>query len=231
MNGTSPERLRHAVSILCPEIERRVAANDRVWNERELWRELACCVLSSQVPYDLAQAAAQRIDGEGLLLGREAPASRIEAVLSEPVSVGGRMRRYRFPRSRAVQLAATHRAVMKRTGGLQLLLRNGDGAESTRSWLVANAPGVGPKQASMFLRNVGYSYELAVLDRHVLNYMRALGLHGTGALPVGLTRYHRCEANLVDHARELGYRVGLIDWAIWIVARAARRLHLEGARA
>lgn len=78
----------------------------------------------------------------------------------------------------------------------------------------------------MFLRNVGASYDLAVLDRHVLNYMAALGIGEAEAIPKGigtLRAYRRRETDLRDHALSFGYPVGLVDWAIWIVMRVARK--------
>lgn len=230
MIAATPERLQHAVSALYPDIERRVARNHRPRSERELWRELSSCLLSSQVPYELADAAAEAIDAEGLLLERLVNPASLEMVLSRPLPVAGGARRYRFPVKRAGQLAATHGAIMAQADGLFDLLGGFVTAEAARGWFVAHAPGLGPKQASMFLRNTGFSYELAVLDRHVLTYMHALGLSVTGSQALGsLPRYHHCEALLVDHASELGYRVGLLDWAIWIVVRAARGMQVEGA--
>lgn len=228
MSEIPPERLRGAVAALCPDIEQRVQCNERFRNERDLWRELSCCLLSSQVPYALAEAAAQAIDREQLLIDTHVNPAALEAILSAPLPVAGTLRRYRFPVSRAAQLAFTHRAVMEDGGGLTPLLARFADAGQARCWFVVRAPGLGPKQASMFLRNAGYSYELAVLDRHVLRYMSALGLDN-GRPPGTLAHYHRCEARLSDHARELGYRVGLLDWAIWIVVRAAGRTHWEVA--
>jgi len=76
----------------------------------------------------------------------------------------------------------------------------------------------------MFLRNVGVSYDLAILDRHVLNYMAALGIYsGTGGSIASLAQYRRLEAVLRAHADHLACPVGLLDWAIWIVMRVANR--------
>jgi N-glycosylase/DNA lyase len=94
-----------------------------------------------------------------------------------------------------------------------------------RSWLVENVPGVGPKQASMFLRNAVASYELAVIDRHVLHYMSAIELYTATASDTStINSYERCEHLLGRHAESLGHEVGLLDWAIWIVMRTASRI-------
>lgn len=76
----------------------------------------------------------------------------------------------------------------------------------------------------MFLRNCGVTYDLAILDRHVLNYMSAQGIYsGAQASISGLSQYGRHEQRLRDHAREMDCPVGLLDWAIWIVMRVANR--------
>lgn len=223
----SAYRLRDAVAAICPDIQLRVAARKDAADERQLWWDLSCCVLSSQVPFDLAAAAASRIDGAATFrrtCPRNVAAIRSEilGLLAQPLPFGDGWRRYRFPAARAGQLAQAWSAVMENGGSLgRVVAGNGD-AEAVRGWLVRNVPGLGPKQSSMFLRNVGASYDLAVLDRHVLSYMAAVGI-GEGA-PKGigtLRAYQRRETDLRDHARSFGCPVGVVDWAIWIVMRVA----------
>jgi hypothetical protein len=74
MNSISPRRLEYAVSCIAAEIGARLleASKLRVL-ERDLWNELTCCVLSSQVPYEMAKAAAQRINQSGVLWCSERP--------------------------------------------------------------------------------------------------------------------------------------------------------------
>lgn len=229
--------LHRAVSALCPDIHKRVLQfGGQAVVERQLWWELSCCVLSSQVPFTLAAAAASRIDRAGLLHGStvsDMPTIRadMEALLVEPLEFAGARRRYRFPVIRADQLARGWGVIRREYGSLASVLAGDANAAASRTWLVANVPGLGPKQASMFLRNAGASYELAVLDRHVLNYMSALGLCDPGAKAMtSLSAYERNEASLRRYAEEIGYSVGLVDWAIWIVMRAAGELSREGAR-
>lgn len=227
MINIAPRQLENAVAAICPDIAARVERCRREPNERRLWWDLSCCVLSSQVPYPLAVAAADAIDRQDVMLGEASQAttlaSGIARILSEPLQVEGHLRHYRFPTARAQHLAKTRVAVTKSAGNLQNLLSTFSNAPKARSWFVANAPGLGPKQASMFMRNTGVSYDLAVLDRHVLGYMAALDIgKETGHFISGLSRYRRQEALLKSYADGLGVRVGLIDWAIWIVMRVAQ---------
>ena len=80
----------------------------------------------------------------------------------------------------------------------------------------------------MFLRNAGITYSLAILDRHVLKYMSALGITDHRQPYVsGLSTYLRLEQSLREHASRIGYDVGLLDWAIWIVMRADREPNMD----
>ncbi|MEH6721578.1 MAG: DNA lyase [Aurantimonas endophytica] len=229
-------RLENAVAAICPEIEERAKRSQAVLDERNLWWELSCCLLSSQVPYALAVATADALDKRQLLLNASAPqaevAQEIFGVLRQPVLVNGSFRNYRFPGSKSVQLASARISVSQESGDLCSLINAFGNASSARAWLVSNVSGIGPKQASMFLRNTGISYDLAVLDRHVLNYMTAIGLyHGAERAISKLSQYHRHENTLISHADRLGFAVGLLDWAIWIVMRVAGSRDTEGALA
>lgn len=222
----SPDRIRYAVGVVGAEINRQLSANaPESWTEERLWTELACCVLSSQVPYATAQAAAVRLETSGLLMDEELSADVLAAsladLLRQPLEVGLAPRRYRFPDSRAGQLAATTTAVRRQADGLGDLLAGFSETERARDWFVAHAPGLGPKQASMFLRNIGVTYDLAVLDRHVINYMIILGLTTDPAPVRRMADYRRDEVILRDHAAGVGLPVGFLDWAIWIVMRVA----------
>ncbi|MCS3770423.1 N-glycosylase/DNA lyase [Aeromonas hydrophila] len=226
MNHYTPEALSRAVAAVCPDIRSRIDTG-LVSDERHLWWELSCCILSSQVPYPLAIAAADAIDKNGCLhqdgqdyLGL---ADRLFDLLSAPFDVEGKTRHYRFPKARAGQLAATWIAVTTTAGSLNSLISCLT-ANDMRVWLVTHAPGVGPKQASMFLRNCGITYDLAILDRHVLNYMSAQGIYSGGQTSIsGLNQYGRHEKTLRNHAQELDCPVGLLDWAIWVVMRVASK--------
>lgn len=224
----APDRIRHAVGVVGEEIDRRLRDETALpWTESRLWSELSCCILSSQVPYALAQAASARLCESEILLDDhhcpEALESALVALLLEDLQVAGEVRRYRFPASRARQLARTWTEVHREGRGLKPLLEGFGDCHAARAWLVRNAPGLGPKQASMFLRNIGATYELAVLDRHVISYMVIMGLVSDAAPTRSMPHYIRDEHILRDHAAGFGLPVGLLDWAVWIVMRVASR--------
>lgn len=228
MNLTStPETLQRAVIALCPEVEVRVAQHSRPLSEEELWIELSTCILSSQVPYSLAQAAALAVSASGKVSAgcRPDPGSALKEtifeILNAPLEVEGRWRRYRFPAVKSAQMAAAWHRIYNAENSIQDLLKRPLASEAMRQWWVENIPGMGPKQASMFLRNVGFTHDLAILDRHIVAYMHAVQPE---ALPNNLQKlasYKKGERAFAEYASSVGYPVGMVDWAIWIVMRVA----------
>ena len=79
----------------------------------------------------------------------------------------------------------------------------------------------------MFLRNIGRSYDLAILDSHVLRFMDIQDILPMTQARIGtVAGYERAERTVVDYAVTLGYPVGYLDWAIWATMKAARELGL-----
>ena len=228
MNNYNTEKLANAITAIYPDIEERVRLNQNIFDERELWWELSACVLSSQVPYETAVAASDALEKLGLLTAdyddEQEIYPKVYEVLSTPLIVNEKARRYRFAAIRAKQLAKARVLVTTGGGTLKSLLDNFENAWEARDWLVKCMPGLGPKQASMFLRNSGISYELAILDRHVLNYMSMLGIYEESDMFIsGISKYAHYEEKLREHAGELDCNIGMLDWAIWIVMRVANQ--------
>lgn len=223
------ERLQVAVWVIADEIRTAMAQSpDEPLEERQLWHELSSCILSSQVPYDLATAYTEEIDRRGLLhssLDDALLEKALRTLLSTPIRVADRLRRYRFPCARATQLTLARKTIVAEFGSLSAFLLAQDRPVWARSYLVRHIPGVGPKQASMFLRNVKVTYDMAIIDRHVLAFMAIVGIGGDLPRPSSsLKIYERHEQHFRNHATDAGFEVGIYDWAVWIVMRAAKSL-------
>ncbi|WP_439408537.1 DNA lyase [Bradyrhizobium sp. DASA03076] len=219
------DRIHGAIAAIYPDIEQSATALNMHLSEQDLWFELSCCVLSSQVPYSLACAAAVEVRkaralAPDLELDVKACEGLLLSALSRPLSIAGKTRHYRFPKSKARQLSLAKSSILQNYDSLSAALASLDDAELARQWLVQKVPGLGPKQASMFLRNCRGEYDLAIIDRHVLGYMHIAGLEEIGSRPpIGYAGYLRSESVLRGHASAMGYRLGLFDYAVWITMR------------
>jgi N-glycosylase/DNA lyase len=93
-------------------------------------------------------------------------------------------------------------------------LSNGKAGTDLREWLVKNVKGLGYKEASHFLRNVGFS-NLAILDRHILKNLKKFG--AIRSLPKTLTRkkYLRIEKQFLRFAHAAGIPMDELDLLFW----------------
>jgi N-glycosylase/DNA lyase len=82
-----------------------------------------------------------------------------------------------------------------------------------REWLVENVKGLGYKEASHFLRNLGF-LDLAILDRHILAVMRENGLIDGALKPQG-KKYLEIEQRLREFAKRAGMSLGELDLYLW----------------
>lgn len=220
--------LERAVKVICADIPAKVNQHDnRYLTEGELWKELICCVLSSRVKYETAKKATQVLMAEKIigLTYSYHPRERekkIRNILSNGFIINKTLTRYRFPNVRAKQITDIHSKIDELGSSLKKIVYCNVSPKEIRNLLINEFPGIGPKQASMFLRNAGVTYELAILDKHVMDYMSVVKLSGKSK-NIKRNDYYKIENKLTKYASKLGYPVGFVDWAIWIVMRVATR--------
>lgn len=83
-----------------------------------------------------------------------------------------------------------------------------------REWLVDNVKGIGYKEGSHFLRNVGYE-DLMILDRHILRIIEEEGV--IDQVPNTLTRkrYLEIEGEVEELASRVDLSLGVLDLYLW----------------
>ena len=93
-------------------------------------------------------------------------------------------------------------------------LTNANASTELREWLVQNVKGLGWKEASHFLRNVGHR-NLAILDRHILKNLIRVGV--VRRLPKTLTpkRYKAIEKEFQKFAKDVGIPMDELDLLFW----------------
>lgn len=105
--------------------------------------------------------------------------------------------------------ARKYRDIKKR---LQGLVRE-SGEQGAREWLVKNIKGLGYKEASHFLRNVGYN-NLAILDRHILNVLDENGVIEKPKT-LSMKKYLEIEDKFRKTADRLGMSMAELDLYMW----------------
>jgi N-glycosylase/DNA lyase len=85
-----------------------------------------------------------------------------------------------------------------------------------REFLVKNIKGIGYKESSHYLRNIGYR-ELCIVDRHIINLMNELGVFKDTKTPGTPKRYLEMEQQIKAYAKKYGYDVDELDLVLWSI--------------
>ena len=227
----TPKRVEGAVNSICSELALSFSHSPNWENrtESELFREMVASILGSRVSFEIALVATDALEKEGLLEHLENESiylKKLTEVLSRPLfsPEWPRLRRYRFPKVRANSISQTSNAFYANGGNIRNWLKSFNEPTDARRGVIDKAHGIGPKQASMFLRNVGYSNELAILDSHVLRFMNFIGLIDEVEANIAtIRRYEHTESKFLNYAYKIGWSAGLLDQAVWIVMRVYQR--------
>jgi N-glycosylase/DNA lyase len=162
----------------------------------ELFKELCFCILTANFNAERSIHIHQQLNEYFLTTPKELLAQKL------------RQHGYRFPNTRAAYI--TESASCKDT--LSTIIRSLTG-EERREWLVKNIKGLGYKEASHFLRNIGFE-EYAIIDSHILDVLQK---YKAITHPKTLTRkrYHTIEKILQEIASQAHLTLAELDLYLW----------------
>ncbi|RLG70807.1 MAG: N-glycosylase [Methanobacteriota archaeon] len=163
----------------------------------KIFEELCFCILTANFSAERSMRIQEEL-GKGFLVLDE---KALEAKL--------RKLGHRYPRTRAKYIveARKHRDTLKRFVD--------SGGEELREWLVRNVKGLGYKEASHFLRNIGHK-NLAIIDFHILNILEKEGIiERPGVLTK--KRYLEVENILRKIAEKTGVSLAELDLYLWYI--------------
>jgi N-glycosylase/DNA lyase len=173
-------------------------------SEDDVFAELCFCLLTPQSSAKTCWAAVSRLKERSLLL--KGAANEIQPQLND----------VRFGDSKAKYIVEA-RDLFTKDGKIYLKshLSSFPNIFELREWMVQNVKGLGYKEASHFLRNVGLGEEFAILDRHILRNLKRLEV--ISEVPVSITkkRYLEIEEKLRGFSREIGIPLADLDLLFW----------------
>ncbi|MCD6503439.1 MAG: N-glycosylase/DNA lyase [Euryarchaeota archaeon] len=187
------ERLRNAIRKRIKEFgEMKNASWDKIFSE------LCFCILTANSSAELGIKIQKELGAEGFLKLPEEELSRRLAELGH---------RYSRVRTRYIIEARRYARDLK-------TIVSSLPEEKAREWLVKNIKGIGMKEASHFLRNIG-AKNLAIVDRHILRILKDHGLIDN--VPKNLTKrkYLEIEGILKKLSRDLGITPAELDLYLW----------------
>ncbi len=165
----------------------------------ELFKELCFCILCANFTAERS-IKIQNTVGEGFLnLPEKKLAQRLKAL------------GHRFPNTRARYIVEAR----KHEGSLKTKIASFSDKQKLREWLIAAVKGLGPKEASHFLRNVGYT-DFAIVDFHIVD---VLVRHGLIQRPKTVTkrRYLEIEELLRCIAEKADLNMAELDLYLWFM--------------
>jgi N-glycosylase/DNA lyase len=125
--------------------------------------------------------------------------------------------RVRFWRLRPSYIVHTREYLRSACGSnLKKMIDSFDCRDARRDFFAKNKgiKGLGYKEASHFLRNIGYP-GYAILDKHILNSLREMGIIGKGMRPATREGYRAIEQRLERFSREIGIDMDHLDLLLW----------------
>jgi N-glycosylase/DNA lyase len=169
-------------------------------NSYAWFEELVYCLLTAYSSARLGQFCVDALCDCGALL--EGPLEDVVETL--------RVQGHRFYNKRAEYIFEARRLAPTLKAIIQGFSETGE----ARAWLIENVKGLGWKEASHFLRNVGY-FDVAIIDRHILSNLKEHGVIPDDKKGLTKRRYLEYEGILQKMADDLDMSLGEMDLYLW----------------
>ncbi|MGE0882961.1 MAG: hypothetical protein AB7P14_05420 [Blastocatellales bacterium] len=174
-------------------------------DDHRLFEELAYCIFTAGASARMGLNSIERVRTH-LLKGSH---MRLENLL---------LGAHRYPRARSGYIVHT-RNYLKRECGLRLSekLAAFDGDDEARRDYFASNPGIkgiGYKEASHYLRNIGYK-GYAILDKHILRTLHECGVIDSPNPPTTKKKYLLVEEQMRNFAVDIRINFDELDLLLW----------------
>ena len=110
---------------------------------------------------------------------------------------------------------ARERFLMDSKISMRSILSQIDCGHEAREWLVQDVKGIGYKEASHFLRNIGFDQNLAILDRHILKNLKFLGVIEEIPGSLSRRRYLEVEKRMIEFSKAIQIPMSHLDLVMW----------------
>ncbi|MEM1943453.1 MAG: N-glycosylase/DNA lyase [Candidatus Caldarchaeum sp.] len=168
-----------------------------------VWEELVFCLCTPQTRARNALNAVEKMRSLGLLNN---PDSVRTALVLKECGV-------RFHKTKADNILRAFRQF----GDILDRLKSERDVFKLRDYLVNNVKGLGMKEASHFLRNIGFE-ECSIIDRHVLSHLVSAGFVRSKPRSLTRKRYLILERKFKLYAEKAGFKPSVLDLVVWAAA-------------
>ncbi|MFX0132222.1 MAG: N-glycosylase/DNA lyase [Candidatus Hodarchaeota archaeon] len=167
-------------------------------SSNEIFIELCFCIMTANCGAEMCIKVQNEINNDFLTLSETELAKRLK-------DVG-----YRFYNRRANFIDTSR----KYKDNLKEIINSYVNENELRDWLVENIKGLGYKEASHFLRNVGFK-NFAIIDFHIIDLLIKHTFIDKKPKSLSKTKYLEIENMLKKIAQELNLTLGELDLYLW----------------
>ena len=163
----------------------------------EIFKELCFCLMTANCSAEKCIEIHEQIEDDFLKFSELELSSRFKQL------------GYRFPNVRSKYILGARDSIQE----LEQVLNSTIMEKDLRDWLVKNIKGLGYKEGSHFLRNIGFK-NLAIIDFHIIDVLEKNGIIKK---PKTLTKrkYLEIEEILEDIANKMGLTLSELDLYLW----------------
>jgi len=201
------EEIRAIYNSKREEIGLRLHEFEKIWKtgtREEIFAELVFCILTPQSRGISCWAAVENMMKKGVLLAGDA--SQIVKELNKV--------RFLYKKSEYIIEARKKFLDDSKVSIKSIINRINDGHKA-REWLVKNVKGIGYKEASHFLRNIGFQQNLAILDRHIVKNLKFIGVLKEIPGSISRRRYLDIEKRMMEFSEAVQIPMGHLDLVMW----------------
>jgi N-glycosylase/DNA lyase len=171
----------------------------RTGNNEEIFAELVFCILTPQSKAKSCWEAVENLVEKNLLFK-----GNKDRIAKELFGV-------RFKNNKSRYIVEARRNFADASN----LFRDSKDIYKKREWLVQNVKGIGYKEASHFLRNIGLGENLAILDRHILKNLKLLKVIDEIPKVLSKKKYLEIEEKMRKFSEKINIPLNHLDLVLW----------------
>jgi len=198
--------LKEKYSTIEDEIRSRIEDFKQLWkegDEDEIFDELTFCLFTPQSKAKVCWDTVEKLREKGMIEG------------GERVEIAEEIKKVRFRHNKSEYLVQARTNFLENEISLKEKLKEFDDPKMAREWIVDNIKGLGFKESSHFLRNIGFTQNLAILDRHILKNLEELSVIDKVPKTLSKKKYLEIEEKMKRFSDEVGIPLGHLDLVLW----------------
>jgi N-glycosylase/DNA lyase len=208
-DSTTIVKLKSFWNKILPIILEREKHFDNIWNngtDEEIFAELVFCIFTPQSKAVLCWAAVNKLAEKNMILDLETRDVDIVKIIDK----------VRFKNNKAKYvIEARNLFTVNNRIKIKDKIKAFKDVYKLRKWLIKNIRGIGCKESSHFLRNIGIGKNFAILDRHILKNLKIYEVIKEIPKNLNTKTYLKIEKQMQDFAKQINIPILHLDMLFW----------------